>query len=209
MTSSFGAPVVAYAGSADPHAPLVVLLHGRGADESTILGLAAELPTELAYAAVRAPIVEGGGFAWFANQGIGRPIAASLRETLDWFRAWVDVEAAGRPVVLVGFSGGGAFAGGLVLDDPFRWAGTAVLFATLPFEAGVPTTPGRLVGSPLLVIHGDRDTVIPADLLERTWAYATTESGATLTTHRSPGGHGVDEASLEVLRAWLRDVLPA
>jgi phospholipase/carboxylesterase len=36
---------------------------------------------------------------------------------MDWFRAWLDDAAPGdRPVALVGFSGGAAFAGGLVLD---------------------------------------------------------------------------------------------
>jgi hypothetical protein len=34
---------------------------------------------------------------------------------------------------------------------------------------GVPTTPGRLAGLPVLVAHGDTDTVIPWD--ERTWTY--------------------------------------
>ena len=73
-------PVVATHGAADPAAPLVVLLHGRGSNEPEILGLAAHLPAGPEYAAVRAPIAEGGGYAWFANRGIGRPLADSLRE---------------------------------------------------------------------------------------------------------------------------------
>ncbi|HWS37315.1 MAG TPA: hypothetical protein VN408_31880, partial [Actinoplanes sp.] len=145
-------PVVATAGSTGQQAPLVVLLHGRGSHEQEILGLAGHLPPEFAYAAVRAPIAEGGGFAWFANRGIGRPVPESLRENLDWFRTWLDSAAPdGRPVVLAGFSGGAAFAGGLLLDDPQRWAGVAVLYGTLPFDAGVPTTPGRLAGVPVFV----------------------------------------------------------
>ena len=100
-------PVVATHGSTDPTAPLVVLLHGRGSDEAQIVGLAAHLPAGPAYAAVRAPIAEGGGYAWFANRGIGRPVEESLRTTMDWFRSWLDeVAPAGRPVLLVGFSGG-------------------------------------------------------------------------------------------------------
>lgn len=56
--------------------------------------------------------------------GIGRPVAESLRATMDAFRGRLDVVApAGRPVVLVGFSGGAAFAGGLLLDEPSRYAG--------------------------------------------------------------------------------------
>ena len=119
-----------------------MLLHGRGSHEREILALADHLPAGPPYAAVRAPIAEGGGYAWFANRGIGRPVAESLRATMDWFRGWLDdVAPAGRPVVLVGFSGGAAFAGGLVLDDPARYAGAAILYGTLPFDAGVPSTP--------------------------------------------------------------------
>lgn len=57
---------VATYGSTDRQAPLVVLLHGRGSNERDILGLAARLPDGPAYAAVRAPI------------------AASLRQEIDW-----------------------------------------------------------------------------------------------------------------------------
>jgi phospholipase/carboxylesterase len=149
--------------------PLVVLLHGRGADERSIIDLAGHLPTGASYAAVRAPIGSGGGYAWFANRGIGRPIAESLDQTMDWFRAWLDqVAPPGRPVILVGFSGGAAFAGGLLLADPQRFAGAAILCGTLPFDAGVPISPARLAGMPVFLAHGMTDTVIPRELLDRT-----------------------------------------
>jgi len=50
---------VARAGSDDPAAPLVVLLHGRGGGVQEILTLAGLLPASFAYASVRAPIAEG------------------------------------------------------------------------------------------------------------------------------------------------------
>lgn len=208
--TSFGPVVVARAGSTDPGAPLVVLLHGRGSHEQEILGLVPHLPDGPAYAAVRAPIAEGGGFAWFANRGIGRPVAASLAATMSRFRTWLDEESPAapdrRPVVVVGFSGGAAFAGGLVLDSPDRYAGAAVLFGTLPFEAGVPVTPGRLAGVPVLLVHGEQDRVIPRDLLDRTWTYLHEESGATLRARCDPGGHGVSPATVTALADWLRDI---
>jgi phospholipase/carboxylesterase len=199
----FAAPVVTYRGSTDPGAPLVVLLHGRGSDEEQIAGLAGHLPPELSYAAVRAPIAEGGGYAWFANRGIGRPVAESLAETMAWFRTWLDAEHAARPVLLVGFSGGAAFAGGLLLADPRRWAGAAILLGTLPFDAGLPVEDGRLGGVPGLVAQGDADTVIPRELLDRTWSYLHDSSGAVLTAHRDPGGHGISAETLAVLSGWL------
>jgi phospholipase/carboxylesterase len=206
--TGFGDPVVATHGATDPSAPLVVLLHGRGSTEREILSLAPHLPAGAAYAAVRAPITEGGGFAWFANRGIGRPIAASIEATMGWFRTWLDAVApAGRPVILVGFSGGAAFAGGLVLADPARYAGAAILYGTLPFDAGVPVDTGRLANLPVFVAQGEADQVIPRELLDRTWHYLHTTSGAPTVGRRDPGGHGITAPTLHRLAQWVTDRL--
>jgi phospholipase/carboxylesterase len=205
--TTFSAPVVAWRGQENDQRPLIVLLHGRGSDETDIIALADHLPTGLQYAAVRAPIAEGGGYAWFANRGIGRPVAESLADTMQWFRTWLDdLAPAGRPVVLIGFSGGAAFAGGLILDDPERFEGAAILFGPLPFDAGVPTTLGRLDGLPLFVAHGDTDMVIPRELLERTWNYLRDDAGSATTAMRDPGGHGLTPAVVSELHRWLADL---
>jgi phospholipase/carboxylesterase len=206
--STFAPPVVAWHGADDPATPLVVLLHGRGSNERDIIGLAGHLAPGASYAAVRAPIAEGGGYAWFANRGIGRPVAESLAETMAWFRTWLDgVAPAGRPVVLAGFSGGAAFAGGLLLDDPARFAGAAILYGTLPWDAGVPTDAGRLAGLPVFVAQGDQDQVIPAELLARTWRYLLTDSGAAPYARRDPGGHGLTADTIGELGAWTTERL--
>ena len=206
--TAFAEPVVARRGATQPDAPLIVLLHGRGSNEADIIALADHLPGGPAYAAIRAPIGEAGGYAWFANRGIGRPIAESLAETMAWFHTWLDAVApTGRPVVLVGFSGGAAFAGGLILDNSTRFEGAAILYGTLPFDADVPTTPGRLAGLPVLVAHGDTDTVIPRDLLERTWTYLHGDAGSITTGVRDPGDHGLSVAVVDRLSRWLADVI--
>ena len=200
--------VATTAGSSDPAAPLVVLLHGRGSSEREIIALADHLPPGPAYAAVRAPIAEGGGYAWFANRGIGRPVAESLTASMAWFRTWLDTVApAGRPVVLVGFSGGAAFAGGLVLADPQRFSGAAILYGTLPFDAGVPVTPARLAGLPVFVAQGDEDKVIPPELLDRTWNYLLTDSAAPAYARRDPGGHQISGQTLRELGGWIHERL--
>lgn len=98
---------------------------------------------------------------------------------MAWFREWVDsVAPAGRRVVLVGVSGGAAFAGGLLLSDPSRYAGAAILFGTLPWDAGVPTEPARLFGTPAFVAQGDR-------------AHATRRSRSSDRSSRRPPGSPV------------------
>ncbi|GGG62237.1 hypothetical protein GCM10011374_26750 [Kocuria dechangensis] len=206
--AAFPTPVVATAGSTDPHAPLVVLLHGRGSHEREILTLTSHLPAGPAYAAVRAPIAEGGGYAWFANRGIGRPVAESLAATTAWFRTWLDgVAPAGRPVVLIGFSGGAAFAGALLLAEPSRFAGAGILYGTLPFDAGIPVEPARLAGTPVFVAQGETDTVIPRQLLDRTWSYLLGDSGAPAYARRDPGGHGITARTLAELGGWIQERL--
>lgn len=210
--STLPSPTVARHGSNDPAAPIVVLLHGRGSHELDIIGLARQLPVGPAYVAVRAPIAEGGGFAWFANRGIGRPVAESLADTMAWFRTWLDAEAPvdapdRRRVVLVGFSGGAAFAGGLLLDDPERFDGAAIIAGTMPFDAGVPTTPGRLAGCSVFVAQGDLDAVIPRELLDRTWDYLTGDAGSVTTALRDQVGHAISPAIADGLSTWLSDLL--
>ena len=200
-------PIVVWSGAVGDDAPVVVLLHGRGSNEREMAGLAAQLPTSVAVAAVRGPVVLGPlQFTWFENRGIGRPIPESLRSSIDWFRAWLDDVAGDRRVVLVGFSGGTAFAGGCVLDDPTRFAGVALLYGTIPFDAGVPTTPGRLAGVNVLHAQGIDDQVMPRELMALTWEYLTDQSGATLEAYRTTGGHAIAPEVVTALNGWLEKI---
>ena len=107
--------------------------------------------------------------------------------------------------MLVGFSGGATFAAGVVLADPARFTGLATLYATLPFDASVPTSLGRLAGLPVLLTQGDADAVIPVELQARTWQYLHGDSGAEPTARRSPGGHTLTHGDVAALAGWLTD----
>ena len=184
-------------------AALVVALHGRGADETTMDALTDPLPDRLAVAAVRAPLREGQGWAWFANRGIGRPVPASLARTLAWLQEWIDHAWSG-PTYLLGFSGGAAAAGGLLLHDPSRFAGAALLSGTLPFDAGLPTADSRLAGLPVFHGHGAQDQVIPAELVERTTGYLTGPSAAETTEWRYRAlGHTINAEMCDDVRQWF------
>lgn len=197
-----------WSGSTDDTAPLVVLLHGRGSNELEMNTLATYLPQHFAIAALRGPVTLGAThFTWFENRGIGRPRPESLRSSLDWFRTWLDDVAATRPVALVGFSGGTAFAGAAVLDDPTRFAGAALLYGTIPFDAGVATTPGRLESVRILHAQGIDDDVMPRDLMLATWEYLHERSGAELEAFSTTGGHAIAPEVMAALPRWLESVL--
>jgi phospholipase/carboxylesterase len=92
----------------------------------------------------------------------------------------------------------------MLLGDPSRFAGTAILHGTLPFEdAGMDVGEGRLTGRRVLVVHGEQDHVIPAELQARTWSWLHDGSGADVTDRRDPGGHGLSAATVVALGDWI------
>jgi phospholipase/carboxylesterase len=195
--AELGSPVVKWGGSKNVNAPLVVLLHGWGETESDMNALISSLPIGPSYASVRAPYARGRHYDWFA-------VGQSFDDTVAWFRRWLDgVAPKERTVLLVGFSAGAAFGGGALLVDPDRYVGAAVLYGTLPFDAGVATPPGRLTGKDVFVAQSTDDPMIPHDLLDRAWTYLTEGSGARAHAVRHAGGHGVSPDALSDLNLWL------
>lgn len=188
--------------------PLLVLLHGRGADEDDLFALAPAIDSHIAVAAVRAPLpTDEGGYTWSESRMPGRYIGESLRASLAWLQAWLDSLANGRPepqdVYLLGFSAGMAMASALALDQPARYAGAVLLSGTLPFDTDLPVTKDRLSGVPVFYGHGSFDRVIPADLVSRSTNYLRESSGAQLEEHSYPIAHEISDAEIRDIDAWL------
>jgi phospholipase/carboxylesterase len=189
--------------------PLVVLLHGRGADENDLIDLDNDLPQHFAYASVRGPIaLPEGGYRWFEDRGVGRPVPASLQSTVDMLRAWIDSSATAeydrKRTFVLGFSQGMMTAAALLLDDPARLAGAVLLSGSIAVDTGT-ATPGRLAGVPVFTAHGSFDGVIPADRITQSLQYLRERSGADLSEHTYPIDHSISRRELADVAAWLAE----
>lgn len=189
--------------------PLLIMLHGRGADENDLIDLASDLPRGFAYASVRGPIaLPEGGFRWFEDRGLGRPIARSLQSTIEAIRAWLDgtevAEYDRDRTFVLGFSQGMMTAGALVLDDPKRFAGAVLLSGALALDTGA-ATPGRLDGLPVFTGHGTADTVIPPERVQQTLQYLRDRSGAALTERTYPIDHSIARREIGDISTWLEE----
>ena len=189
--------------------PLVVLLHGRGADENDLIDLANDLPQHFAYASVRGPIaLPEGGYRWFEDRGVGRPVPASLQSTVDMLRAWIDSSATAeydrKRTFVLGFSQGMMTAAALLLDGPARLAGAVLLSGSIAVDTGT-ATPGRLAGVPVFTAHGSFDGVIPADRITQSLQYLRERSGADLSEHTYPIDHSISRRELADVAAWLAE----
>lgn len=188
--------------------PLLVMLHGRGADEHDLFELAPAFDTAFAIASVRAPLaLPEGGYTWSESRAVGRAAPESLRTTLTWLQRWLDTLSAGRAdpqrIYLMGFSAGMAMASALLFDQPARYSGAILLSGALPFDTDLSITRGRLTDVDVLYAHGSFDTVIPAELVERTARYLTERSGARLDARTYPIAHEISAAELADITNWL------
>lgn len=191
-----------------PGTTLVVALHGRGADESSIIGIAGLMPASVTVVAPRGPIQVGDGWTWFENQGIGRPLESSIKGTADALLSWLDEVAEPHSrVVLLGFSGGTAMSGGLLFTAPERFAGAVLLSGTLPWDAGLEAPEDLLSGMPIFWSIDPEDSVIPAELAARSHTWLVEHSGADITERTYPGvGHGISQQEAEDVAAFVGDI---
>jgi len=183
------------------------MLHGRGADEHDLFGLAPAVDARFAIASVRGPLPAEGAYTWFESRSPGRPVAESLRASIVWMNDWIDALQGDRSepqrIFLMGFSAGMMMAAALILDRPQRYAGGVLLSGTLPFDTDLAIVKDRLAGVPIFYAHGSFDRVIPADLVARTGAYLRASSGARLDARDYPIAHEISAPEMRDIASWL------
>jgi phospholipase/carboxylesterase len=194
---------------------LLVLFHGRGADERDLYPLLDVLDParRLLGLTPRGPLhLPPGGAHWYAVREIGYPDPSTFTETFALASSWLDAVSeetgiAQARTVLGGFSQGAVmtYALGLGRGRP-RPAGLIAL------SGFVPTVPGFQLDLsapfPRLAIgHGALDPVISVDWGRRARELLE-EAGAEPVYRESPTlGHSVDPRFLRELPDWLDDVL--
>ncbi len=192
--------------------PLLVLLHGIGADENDLLAIGPMLDPRLTVVSLRAPRPYDGGWSWFDVDFLpgGRvvPDVAQARAALRGLVAWL-ADAPARfgtdpaRTFLLGFSQGAMMALGVLFTTPERLAGVVALSGRHADLFPAPASPDAIARVPVLVAHGLHDDVLPV-----AHGRATREALAPLVrdfTYREfPIAHGIDDDEIALVRDWLR-----
>ena len=185
---------------------LLVLFHGRGADEHDLFPLLDVLDPERRLLGVtpRGPLsFPPGGAHWYALYRLGYPDPETFLATYAQVSEWLD--GLGFPperTVLGGFSQGAmmTYALGLMRGRPRP----AALIALSGF---MPSVPGFELDleppfPPIAIGHGTHDPVIGVE-----WGRAAretlTRSGADVLYREYPLPHAVDPSFLDELASWL------
>jgi phospholipase/carboxylesterase len=203
----FPAPVVMWSRPEDQRSgrPLLVLLHGYGANEHDLLSLADMLPQEFVVASVRAPLATGPGFMWF-------PLTASVDYSLDavkkaagYVQDWIDsVRANHSSVTLLGFSMGMAMATTLLRYRPADYAAVVGLSGFVINADGDPAfKDSELDGSvPLFWGRDQQDPVITPDKIEYTMGWVREHVKLTKVLYTGMW-HGINQQEIGHVSEFL------
>lgn len=195
---------------------LLVLHHGRGADENDLLSLGNALDPErqLHVVTPRAPLEIPGwpGHHWYVVPRVGFPDPDTFHASFSELAAfheelWTRTGIEPGRTVLGGFSMGSVMSYALGLG-----AGRPAPAGLLVFSGFVPTVEGwraDLAGRPNLrafIAHGTRDPVIEVEFARR--AHELLRSGGLETEyHESEVGHQIDPAYIGEAQRFVADTL--
>jgi phospholipase/carboxylesterase len=198
-------------------AGLLVLHHGRGADEHDLLGLADVLDPErrLHVVTPRGPLQLPGwpGHHWYVVPRVGYPDPGTFHAAFDSLAAlhdglWERTGIAPERTVLGGFSMGSvmSYALGLGPGRPAP-AGILALSGFVPtVEGWQPDLAGRQA-TRAFIAHGRNDPVMDVSVARR--ARELLEAGGLpVSYHESDAGHHIDPEHVAPMVDWLRETLP-
>lgn len=195
--------------------PLIVAIHGRGADATDLAALSFEIdpgcyrwvlpqgprPVFLAPGAV--------GWAWYE---LGETQSETVLSSRALLAACLDeiLERISVPrdeTVLMGFSQGAVMALHVGLASPEPFAAVIAMSGHLPAaDALEPLLPQRRERQ-VLVVHGTMDPVLPIERGRRVRDILQA-AGLQLEYHEFPMGHQITPESLATVREHIHRVLP-
>lgn len=197
-------------------APLLLLLHGFGANEDDLFSLAPYVDGRFLVISPRAPVpLSPVSHAWF-NLGFSTEgIVLDPREVdqaREALRRFIGEVVAGygvdpTAVYLLGFSQGAMIGLSLALLYPELVAGVvAISGRALPETIAMIPDRTRLAGLPILLSHGTTDVVLPIHHGRETRRLLL-ELPVELTYREYPIGHEISYDLLQDVNAWLTQQL--
>jgi len=201
-----------------PARGLLVLHHGRGADERDLLPLGDALDPERVWHVVTpaAPLTLPGwpGRHWYHVPRVGYPDPETFASSVRLLAELHDLlsERTGIPperTVLGGFSMGAVMSYALGLD-PGRSApaGILALSGFVPTVDGWRPSLASRAQTRAFIAHGRRDQTIAVEFARQ--ARELLEGGGLgVEYHETDAGHHVDPAYLPAAIAWLEGILAA
>ena len=200
----------------DVNYPLVIMLHGFGANMQDLAGLAPAIESEgYVYACPNAPIpFELGlgqvGYGWTPPRGEATPEDIHHAERLlsEFFDEIISkFRISSGQALLMGFSQGGGMTYRCGLGRPEIFAGLVALSASLPDPDELRGRLPQRREQPIFIAHGRADPMVSMESARNTRKFLE-EEGYHPDYHEYDMGHEIPPPVLQDLILWMTGVLP-
>ena len=197
-------------GAAGSGAPVLLLLHGTGGDENSLLDFGRSIYPGAPLLSPRGQVLENGMPRFFRRLPEGVFDEADLIRRTHDLAGFVGAAAAEhgfdpRRVVAFGYSNGANIAASTLLLCPGTLAGAVLLRAMTPLT---PAQAPNLAGVPVLLAAGRHDPLVATRDIEGL-ATRLRGAGARATLRWSEAGHQLTSPEIEDARRWLAENFPA
>lgn len=182
----------------------LLLLHGTGADEHDLLGLAKALDPKAAVLSPRGMHLESRMNRFFERYSDGSFNEASIDQGVEELAefieaAIVEYEIDRANIFATGFSNGANTAAALMIRHPALLFGAALFGSTRPYREVENVD---LKGKQVWLANGDQDPYAPTQV-SGTWVEELQSFGAEVKWLRHPGGHQISQAHVTEIASAL------
>ena len=183
---------------------LLLLLHGTGGDESSMLTLGREFDCGAAMLSPRGKVLENGAPRFFRRFAEGvfdeEDVILRANELADFVTAAARTYAFHlSDVTAVGYSNGANISAAMMLLRPEVLAAAVMLRAMVPLSEPAATD---LAGKRVLISSGRTDPIVPAENSQRL-AELLRGHGANVSLVVQQAGHGLIPGDLTTVKQWF------
>lgn len=184
---------------------VLLLLHGTGGDESSMLTLGREFDPDATVLSPRGKVMENGAPRFFRRFAEGvfdeEDVVRRANELADFVTNAASTYGFHLAnVTAVGYSNGANIAAAMMLLRPEAFSAALMLRAMVPLSAPADTD---LTGKRALISAGESDPIVPAESARRL-ADLLKMRGADVSLVVQQAGHGLVQGDLVAAKQWLR-----
>jgi phospholipase/carboxylesterase len=186
-----------------PASCTIVLLHGSGGDEASLMALAAKIDPDALLLGVRGRVTQEGISRWYRRLTPTSFDQQDVRSEAEAFATFLSATAAEQKLdlsnaIFLGYSNGANLIGALTLLHP-GLIHRAVLLRAMPVLDEAPEA--ELAMARILTIAGKSDGTYGsyAPKLEK----LLTSRGARVKSYMIDSGHGIGDEDARLVREWL------
>jgi phospholipase/carboxylesterase len=195
----------------------LIMLHGYGADEYDLMGLAAYFDENLQVLSIRGPgSTVHGGASWFdIDMNVDGSLKFNTGQALESADSIIDLIQVLREqgiitdekIILAGFSQGATISQLVTLQKPEIIKALLILSGRLTDEATeLLENQEALTGLPVFAAHGAHDNVIPIEFGRQIVSFWE-KLPVQLETHEYPMGHEISQDELVHIQNWMGSVV--